>query len=187
MEWKIHAKGVCYSSEAAGAGQHHLPWKVDVCAVHKPKAIICNHAHWWKSNKASKGVRTSFWSLLPIITISSWPSMQKHKSSVLNIKACTAADTHIETLSGIHWTPALILTLTFLTWILWKIWLWTVITICRKPTYRSGRTILQGEAEGGGGYSGSVQWLFLCSHLAIFHCCPFCFFLRIFLHRSTQR
>lgn len=34
MEWKIHAKEVCYSSEPDRAGQHHLPWKVDVHAEH---------------------------------------------------------------------------------------------------------------------------------------------------------
>lgn len=77
--------------------------------------------------------------------------------------------------------PVLNLTLTFLSCILWKIWLWAVITICRKPTCRSGRTILQGEAEGRG-----LQWehpvAFLCSHfLAVFHCCPLVF-LRISLH-----
>lgn len=53
------------------------------------------------------------------------------------------------------------------------------LAIWRKPTCRSGRTILQGEAERRG-CSGSVRWF--CSHfLATLHCCPLVV-LRIFQH-----
>lgn len=79
-----------------------------------------------------------------------------------------------ETIGGIHWTPAPNLTRAFLCCILWKIWLWTVMAICRKPTCRSGVGEQYSKVKpGGGGYSGSVRWLFLCSpSLAVFHCCP---------------
>lgn len=108
--------------------------------------LHCSLFHFWLSGVMNGSAN------------SCWPGMRKRISSVLDIKACTAADTHIETLSGIHCTPALNLTPKFLSCILWKVWLWAALTVCRKPTCRTGRTILQGEAKRRG-CGGSIQWL----------------------------
>lgn len=63
------------------------------------------------------------------------------------MKPCPTADSYIEIFKTIHWISAPALTLTFLCCILWKIWLWTEITACRKSTCIRGRTIFLCGAE----------------------------------------
>lgn len=105
---------------------------------------------------------------------------QKHISCMLDLKAYTAADTHIEIFSGIHWTPALNLTLTFLSCIRWKIWLWNAITVGSPPA-GMGEQYSKVKRRGVPAMEASSNFPLL----SLLGCVPLlssCFFYRVFLH-----
>lgn len=102
---------------------------------------------------------TQLWSAL----LSNTPTFLMAKThrilfTIRDMKSCPTADSYIDIFKNIHWVSAPKLTRTFLHCILWKIWLWTAISACRKSTCMSGRTIFLCGAERRS-CSGSVQWL----------------------------